>query len=70
MQLKGTAATRGELWAEQVALTVDRSRPWPQTERMQSIATRKVSDLASDPRLVAMLADECARWAARWWVRG
>ncbi len=67
-QMKGVCALRGELWAEQVALSVSRSREWPQTERMLAIARRPVTDLASDERLLEMLTDECASWAERRWV--
>jgi hypothetical protein len=66
-QLRGVAACRGEVWAMTVAKTCRRDRPWPCTERSRAIARRKVDDLCADERLAARLADELARWAARWW---
>ena len=44
------------------------SRAWPTSAKARAIAARKVSDLGSDPRLLAKLSDELARWAARWWA--
>lgn len=66
--LRGAAATRGEVWADQVAKVIDRSRPWPAHEgRAAAIARSKVEDLSRDPRLVEQLAAELARWAAKRW---
>lgn len=67
MQLKGVAALRGELWAESVAAKMPALTSWPETEKMRSIAARKVEDLASDLELRRRLADELVRWAERWW---
>ena len=68
--LRGTAATRGEVWAMRVAERVSRSRPWPSgSDRVLEIARSKVVDLSRDPRLRERLALELARWAERWWVR-
>jgi hypothetical protein len=66
--LRGTAACRGELWADRVACSVPRSRAWPAHEgKAAAIARRKVEDLTRDDRLLEMLAAELARWAARRW---
>lgn len=43
------------------------ARAWPASDKALAIATRKISDLGSDPRLLAKLANEVAHWAARWW---
>lgn len=52
-----------------VAKSRDRSRPWwPHEGRAAELARDKVADLTDDPRLAAKLADELARWAARWWT--
>lgn len=37
---------------------------------MSGIARRKVEDLARDPKLLEMLADELVRWAAKRWAAG
>lgn len=67
--LRGTAATRGEVWADDIAKRVDRRQPWPPyNERVAAIALRKVADLTPDPRLQAVLAAELAGWAARRWA--
>lgn len=65
--LRGVAATRGEVWAMAVARRVRLDRPWPDSGRAAAIARRKVEDLSRDRRLRAALAAELARWAARWW---
>ena len=68
--LKGTAATRGEAWADHVARAVGRDRPWPAFEgRCADIAKRKVADLARDPMLLEMLAAELWIWAGYRWRR-
>jgi hypothetical protein len=66
--LRGTAACRGEAWAESVARRCRRDQPWPRTERAAAIARMKVEDLARDERLLEMLADELARWAELRWL--
>ena len=66
--LRGVAATRGEVWAMDVARRARLDRPWPEgSPRVAAIARQKVADLSRDHRLVAALADELGRWAARWW---
>jgi len=67
-QLRGTAACRGEAWADRVAAYVAPARVWPPHEgRTADIARRLVRDLARDRRLLEMLAGELAAWAARRW---
>lgn len=66
--LRGTAACRGEAWAESVARRCRRDQPWPRTPRAAAIARRKVEDLARDERLIELLAVELARWAERRWT--
>ena len=67
-QLRGVAACRGENWATSIAARVRCDRPWPRgSERTVRIAREKVEDLARDPRLLSMLADELAAWAERRW---
>lgn len=69
-QLRGTAARRGDEWADLVAKTVPRDRKWPPHEgRAADIARRRVSDLARDPVLLEALAAELAEWAAKRWER-
>jgi hypothetical protein len=66
--LRGTAACRGEIWADRVSCSVPRSRAWPAHEgKAAAIALRKVEDLTRDDRRLEMLAAELARWAARRW---
>lgn len=66
--LRGTAACRGTLWAESVAQKVSSGRPWPPyAGKVAELARAKVGDLTSDPRLLEMLAAECAGWAAKRW---
>jgi hypothetical protein len=66
--LRGVAATRGEVWAMEPARRVRLDQPWPDgSPRVAAIASEKVADLARDPRLRDALADELARWASRWW---
>jgi hypothetical protein len=65
----GIAYVRGENWARAVARVVPIDKPWPMTETMRSIARRKMSDLASDTRLLELLTDEVIKGAARWWNR-
>lgn len=68
-QLRGVAACRGEAWAERVARTVSRSKPWPPwSDKVAAIAMRQVGDLAADAKLQVLLAVECANWAARRWT--
>lgn len=67
-QLKGTAACRGEAWAERVARQVPQSRVWPPHEgRAAELARGLVRDLTRDAKLLDMLAAELAWWAARRW---
>jgi len=66
--LRGVAATRGEVWAMGLARRVRLDHPWPEgSPRVAAIARDKVADLARDPRLREALAGELARWASRWW---
>ncbi len=66
--LRGVAATRGEVWAMAVARRTHTDRPWPSgSPKVAAIARTKVADLSRDPRLLEVLAAELARWAARWW---
>jgi hypothetical protein len=66
--LRGVAATRGEVWAEDIARRVGLRKAWPGYDGLAAaIAARKVADLSEDPRLRARLAVELARWAARRW---
>ncbi len=68
--LRGVAATRGEVWAMDVARRTRLDRAWPEdSPRVAAISRTKVSDLARDGRLLEALAAELARWAARWWRR-
>lgn len=70
-QLRGVAATRGEVWADTVAAKMPRAigKPWPvKSPRMMSIERRKVADLANDATLLELLAVELAAWAARRWA--
>lgn len=67
--LRGVAATRGEVWADDVARRVRTRRPWPAYGgRTAAIARRKVADMTRDPRLLEDLAIELASWAARRWA--
>lgn len=68
-QLRGVAQCRGEAWARAVANVCPIDRPWPRTERMRTIARRKVRDLTRDERLGELLASELVVGAARWWNR-
>jgi hypothetical protein len=46
-----------------------RSQPWPAwNDKVAAIAMRKVSDLARDEKLLALLAAELAAWAAKRWA--
>lgn len=66
--LRGTAACRGERWADEVARVVPRDRPWPAwNDRVAAIARRKVEDMARDERLLVLFAAELATWAAKRW---
>ena len=68
MQLRGVAASRGERWADHVALVVPRSQSWPDgSDKILTIARRKVEDLGRDEKLIDMLAAEVVRAAARRW---
>ena len=67
--LRGVAACRGEVWAMDVARRCGFVRAWPASAKAHDIAARKVSDLGSDPVLVAKLAEVTAHWAQRWWSR-
>lgn len=68
-QLRGVAACRGEAWAEDMRDVRGAPIDWPvDSEKMRRIAERKVEDLARDPRLAKMLADELVRWAAKRWA--
>jgi hypothetical protein len=70
MQLKGTAACRGEAWADRVALEVARDRAWPSfVGRVAELARGKVADLSRDPQLRESLAMELWQWAARRWLQ-
>ena len=64
---RGVAQCRGEGWARAIANVCPIDVPWPRTERARQIARRKVADLASDERLLELLADECELGAERWW---
>ena len=67
--LRGVAATRGEVWAMDVARSTPRRLRWPTgNDRMLAVARGKVSDLSEDGRLREELALELAKWAERWWV--
>jgi hypothetical protein len=56
---RGVAAVRGENWARAVARVCPVNQPWPTaSEKMRAIARRKVNDIATDARLVGLLADE------------
>ena len=67
-QLAGTAACRGQHWADRVAEHVPRDRAWPPHEgRAADIARRLASDLTRDSQLLELLAAELARWAAKRW---
>ena len=66
--LRGTAATRGEVWADELAKHWG-GTSWPgYTETVAEIAMRKVADLTVDRKLQALLAAELAAWAARRWT--
>ena len=71
-QLRGTAARRGELWADDVGRRrpMLRARPWPSHEgRAAELAIAKVADMTRDPELREQLAREVTAWAARRWTR-
>lgn len=69
-QLGGTAGARGINWAERVARTRDRRRPWwPHEGRAAELAREHVLGLTGDPRLLEALAAECAKTAKHWWER-
>ncbi len=60
----------GEFWAERVARAHPRllARSWPAHEgRAAEVAQRQVDELASDPRVLAVIASECSRFAAKRW---
>lgn len=66
--LRGVAATRGEVWAMDLARRMRIDQPWPDgSPKVLAISRRKVADLSRDGRLLEELAAELARWAARWW---
>lgn len=72
MQLRGVAYLRGQLWAESLVrvIPLDRTWPWPPTERMIAIAARKVDDLADhDPVVNARLIAEVFLGASDAWNR-
>jgi|GEM_PF-2803488 len=64
------ARVLGACWAERVCRgELRRQAAWPAHEgKARDIAARLVSKLAKDPRLLAVLSDECSRGAAAWWV--
>ena len=66
---RGICQARGESWAQAIAKVTPIDRPWPRTERMRTIARRKVDDLTRDVRLFELLVDEVVVGAARWWDR-
>lgn len=69
-QLRGTAACRGERWANTIWPRVHRaarSSTWPATERARTMAIVRVADLSADQRIRQALADELEAWAARRW---
>lgn len=67
--LRGVAATRGEVWADDVARRVRTLQAWPRfAGRTAAIARGKVEDMTRDPRLREDLAIELASWAARRWA--
>lgn len=67
-QLRGAAASRGETWADEVALKIDGERPWPAwSDALAEKAMKRVADLAPDPRLRAMLAAEANAYAKSRW---
>jgi len=69
-QLKGTAACRGEAWADRVAGEVSRDRGWPpHAGRPAELARGLVRDLTRDDGLLELLAAELAKWAARRWLQ-
>lgn len=69
-QLKGVAACRGEVWADELARDPKLARlPWPiGSEKVTTIARTKVADLTHDPELLELLAGELAKWAERRWA--
>lgn len=69
LQLKGTAARRGEAWAEGIEGYRDRAWP-PFVGRVAELARAKVADLTRDERLRESLAMELWRWAAKRWASG
>ena len=63
---RGTAQSRGDAWARAIARVVPIDKPWPTTtERMWTMALRKVSDLTRDARLRDLLAEEVIVGARR-----
>jgi hypothetical protein len=67
-QLRGTAATRGEVWAMGLVGRIPRDWTWPDhSDKVMAVARLKVADLTKDVGLLELLADELARWAQRWW---
>lgn len=66
-QLRGVAATRGEVWAMSLVGRIPASRTWDPV-RVRAIALDKIDDLGRDSMLVEMLASEFAHWATRWWA--
>jgi len=67
-QLRGTAARRGDEWADRVKRAEPRRREWPPHEGADAeLARGLVRDLTRDPQLLNLLAAELARWAAKRW---
>lgn len=53
-----------------IADVIEPVTPWPMTEKMRSIARRKVTSIArGDQRLLEALTTECVLGAAHWWRR-
>jgi hypothetical protein len=70
--LAGVAEVRGDRWAERIAFHHPRLlvRPWPDTDRMRTIASRQVVDLANpafDPVLHAQFVERAITGARRRW---
>ena len=67
-QLRGVAASRGHWGVDAVLARAPSREPWPDTPKARAWARRRVADLTRDARLLALLADEVTRYAAKRWV--
>jgi hypothetical protein len=70
-QLRGSAALRGERYADELAAArvVPRDTPWPTgSPKLMAVARLRCADLSRDVKLLELLAAEFLVWAGRRWT--